>query len=65
MTDPYREREREKAIQLISFKPLPEGLEMTLLTSVKILTPLSAMALHDGRGFADLPEKLKALRIFS
>lgn len=38
---------------------------MTLLTSVKILTPLSAMALHDGRGFADLPEKLKALRIFS
>lgn len=38
---------------------------MTLLTSVKILTPLSAMALHDGRGFADLPEKLKALRIFT
>lgn len=73
MTDPYRElkqaderikRER-KAIQIFSFKPLPEGLQMTLLTTVKILTPLRVIVLHDGRGFADLPKKLKAPRIFS
>ena len=52
-----------------SFKSLPEGLEMTPLTTAHLLTPLCAMAPRDGgwrgRGFADLPEKLKAPTIFS
>lgn len=38
---------------------------MTLLTTVEIPTPLSVMAPRDGRGFADLPERFKAPRIFS
>lgn len=74
MTDPYRELKwgdekrikREKGnSNLFLFKSLPEGLQMTLLTTVEILTPLSVMAPRDGKGFADLPEKLKAPRIFS
>lgn len=74
MTDPYRElkrgdekenKKRERQFKSFSFKSLPEGLQMTLLTTVEILTPLSVMAPRDGRGFADLPEKLKAPRIFS
>lgn len=74
MTDPYRElkrgdekenKKREREFKSFSFKSLPEGLQMTLLTTVEILTPLSVMAPRDGRGFADLPEKLKAPRIFS
>lgn len=58
-------KKRERQFKSFSFKSLPEGLKMTLLTTVEILTPLSVMAPRDGRGFADLPEKLKAPRIFS
>lgn len=73
MTDPYRELtrgdglriKRERQFKSFSFKSLPEGLQMTLLTTVEILTPLSVMAPRDGRGFADLLEKFKAPRIFS
>jgi len=57
--DPYRELKRPVAERIKREKgnsnlflssPLPEGLQMTLLTTVEILTPLSVMAPRDGRG---------------
>lgn len=63
MTGPHRALKRgkgikreKKAIQtslsflFFSFKSLPEGLQMTPLTTVEILTPLSAMVPRDGEG---------------
>lgn len=63
--DEKRVKRERKAIQIFSSESLPVGVQMTPLTTVESLTPLSVMALRDGRGFADLPEKLKARRIFS
>lgn len=62
-----REGNKRKESKFKSFllSPSPRVLQMTLLTTVKTINPSSVMALHDGRGFADLPEKLKAPRIFS
>lgn len=60
-------KKRERQFKSFSFKspPPPRDCRWPPLTSVGILTPSSVMAPRDGRGFADLPEKLKAPRIFS
>lgn len=53
MTDPYRALKRgdgkrikreKRQFKSFSFKSLSEGLQMTLLTTVEILTPSSVMA---------------------